>query len=121
MIKIRVPATTANLGCGFDCFGLALKLYLYLEIEETKENLLIQSSGEGALQFKSSKNNLIWKAFNLALKKSGKKEIIKGFKINTLNEIPVARGLGSSASAIIGGVYAASKLFKGGCQARGRA
>jgi len=111
MIKIRIPATTANLGCGFDCFGLALKLYLHLKIEVAGEGLQIQSNGEGASQFENSKNNLIWKAFNLALKKSGKKKIVKGLKINTLNEIPVTRGLGSSASAIIGGIYAASKLF----------
>ena len=111
MVKIRIPATTANLGCGFDCFGLALKLYLYLEIEETEEGLLIQSKGEDASKFENDDKNLIWKAFNLALKKSGKKRDLKGIKINTLNQIPATRGLGSSASAIIGGILAASELF----------
>jgi len=45
MIKIKVPSTTANLGPGFDCFGMALKLYLFLEIEEIKQGLIIQSQG----------------------------------------------------------------------------
>ena len=111
MIKIRVPATTANLGCGFDCFGLALKKYLFLEIEEAKEDLMIQSRGEGAAQFEKGENNLIWKAFMLVLKKYGKGRDVKGIRIKTLNQIPVTRGLGSSASAIIGGIIAASRLY----------
>ena len=111
MIKIRVPATTANLGCGFDCFGLALKKYLFLEIEEVKEDLMIQSRGEGAAQFEKGENNLIWKAFMLVLKKYGKGRDVKGIRIKTLNQIPVTRGLGSSASAIIGGIIAASRLY----------
>lgn len=111
MIKIRVPATTANLGCGFDCFGLALKKYLFLEIEEAKEDLMIQSRGEGAAQFEKGENNLIWKAFKLVLKKYGKGRDVKGIRIKTLNQIPVTRGLGSSASAIIGGIIAASRLY----------
>ncbi len=111
MIKIRVPATTANLGSGFDCFGLALKKYLFLEIEEAKEDLMIQSRGEGAAQFEKGENNLIWKAFMLVLKKYGKGRDVKGIRIKTLNQIPVTRGLGSSASAIIGGIIAASRLY----------
>jgi len=111
LIKIRVPATTANLGCGFDCFGLALKKYLFLEIEEAKEDLMIQSRGEGAAQFEKGENNLIWKAFMLVLKKYGKGRDVKGIRIKTLNQIPVTRGLGSSASAIIGGIIAASRLY----------
>ena len=111
MIKIRVPATTANLGPGFDCFGMALKLYLFLEIEEIKQGLIIQSEGEGAEQFEKSENNLIWKAFKSVLQKFIKGKDIKGLRIKTLNQIPVTRGLGSSAAAIIGGIIAASRLY----------
>ena len=113
MIKIRVPATTANLGPGFDCLGLALKLYLNLEIEEIEEGLVIQYQGEGAEKFSAKKKEetLIWKSINLVLKKTHKDTSKKGLKIKVLNKIPFARGLGSSASAIIGGIVGAVRLY----------
>ena len=113
MIKIRVPATTANLGPGFDCLGLALKLYLNLEIEEIEEGLVIEYWGEGAEKFlaKKKEDTLIWKSINLVLKKANKDIHKKGVKIKVLNEIPVTRGLGSSASAIIGGIVGAARLY----------
>ena len=55
MIKIRVPATTANLGPGFDCLGMALKLYLNLEIEEIEEGLVIEYQGDGDEKFSAKK------------------------------------------------------------------
>jgi len=112
MIKIRVPATTANLGPGFDCLGLALKLYLNLEIEEIEKGLVIEYQGEGAEKFsvKKKKDTLIWKSINLILKRTYKDIHKKGLKIRVFNEIPVTRGLGSSASAIIGGIVGAARL-----------
>ncbi len=112
MIKIRVPATTANLGPGFDCLGLALKMYLYLEIEETEEDLEIKCQGEGAEEFSVGEDTLIWKSISLVLKRTYKDSHKKGLKIKAFNEIPVARGLGSSAAAIIGGIMAAARLYK---------
>lgn len=113
MIKIRVPATTANLGPGFDCLGLALKLYLNLEIEEIEEGLVIEYQGEGAEKFSAKKkeDTLIWKSIDLVLKRNHKDIHKKGLKIKALNEIPITRGLGSSASAIIGGIVGAAKLY----------
>ena len=113
MIKIRVPATTANLGPGFDCLGLALKLYLKLEIEEIEEGLVVEYQGEGAEKFSAKKkeDTLIWKSINLVLKRAHKDIHKKGLKIRVLNEIPITRGLGSSASAIIGGIVGAAKLY----------
>ncbi|HBY56646.1 MAG TPA: homoserine kinase [Candidatus Atribacteria bacterium] len=112
MIKVRVPATTANLGPGFDCLGLALKLYLNLEIEEvTKEGLEIKYEGEGAEKFLTDENNLIWKSMDLVLKRSKNISDKKGLKIRVFNEIPVTRGLGSSAAAIIGGIVGITKLY----------
>jgi len=113
MIKIRVPATTANLGPGFDCLGLALKLYLNLEIEEIEEGLVIEYQGEGAEKFsvKKKEDTLIWKSINLVLKKTYKDIPKMGLKIRVLNKIPITRGLGSSASAIIGGIVGAAKLY----------
>jgi len=111
MIKIRVPATTANLGPGFDCLGLALKLYLNLEIEETEEGLVIEYQGEGAEKFSAKKNTLIGKSVELVLKKAGWDKSKKGLKIKVFNQIPITRGLGSSASAIIGGIVGAARLY----------
>jgi homoserine kinase len=113
MIKIRVPATTANLGPGFDCLGLALKLYLNLEIEEIEKGFVIEYQGEGAEKFSAKKkeDTLIWKSINLVLKRTRKNIHKKGLKIKAFNQIPITRGLGSSASAIVGGVVGAAKLY----------
>ena len=111
MIKIRVPATTANLGPGFDCLGLALKLYLNLEIEEIEEGLVIEYQGEGAERFSVKKNTLIGKSVELVLKKIGQDKSKKGLKIKVFNQIPITRGLGSSAAAIIGGIVGAARLY----------
>jgi len=113
MIKVRVPATTANLGPGFDCLGLALKLYLNLEIEEATEGgLEIKCEGEGAEKFPFDENNLIWKSMNLVLKRSKSVSGKRGLIIRVFNEIPVTRGLGSSAAAIIGGIMGAARLYQ---------
>jgi len=113
MIKIRVPATTANLGPGFDCLGLALKLYLNLEIEEIEKGLVIEYQGEGAEKFSAKKKEdiLIWRSAELVLKKIGLEKFRKGLRIKAFNQIPITRGLGSSASAIIGGIVGAAKLY----------
>jgi len=111
MIKIRVPATTANLGPGFDCLGLALELYLNLEIEQIEEGLIIEYQGEGADKFSSKKDTLIRKSAELVLKKIGQDKSKKGLKIKVFNQIPITRGLGSSASAIIGGIVGAARLY----------
>jgi len=111
MIKIRVPATTANLGPGFDCLGLALKLYLNLEIEEIEKGLVIEYQGEGAEKFSVKKDTLIGKSVELVLKKIGQDKSKKGLKIKAFNQIPITRGLGSSASAIIGGIVGTAKHY----------
>jgi homoserine kinase len=113
MIKIRVPATTANLGPGFDCLGLSLKLYLNLEIEEIEEGFVVEYQGEGAEKFSAKKkeDTLIWKSINLVQKRTHEDIHKKGLKIKAFNEIPVTRGLGSSASAIIGGIAGAARLY----------
>jgi homoserine kinase len=113
MIKIRVPATTANLGPGFDCLGMALKLYLKLEIEEVEGGLVVEYQGEGAEKFSAKKkeDTLTWKSTNLVLKRTHKDIHKKGLKIRVFNEIPITRGLGSSASAIIGGIVGAARFY----------
>jgi aspartate kinase len=111
MVKVRVPATTANLGSGFDCLGMALSLYLNIEMERTGEGFVFQAEGEEVGMISSDKDNLIYKAACLVMEKAGINPGLNGIKISIKNEIPIERGLGSSASAIIGGILGASQLY----------
>ena len=108
MITVRVPATTANLGPGFDTLGLALALYNTVEMEEMERGLTIEVTGEGAEFIPCNSRNIVFKS---ALKVYEHLQIpVPGLKIRLHNGIPIARGLGSSAAAIIGGMVAASQL-----------
>jgi|LDZT01.1.fsa_nt_gi aspartate kinase len=111
MVKVRVPATTANLGSGFDCLGMALSLYLDVEMERIDSGFVFQAEGEGVDLLSSDRDNLIYKAASLVMKKVGLDPEIQTIKIAIKNEIPIERGLGSSASAIIGGILAARELY----------
>ncbi len=111
MVKVRVPATTANLGSGFDCLGMALSLYLDVEMKKIDHGFIFLAEGEGSEMISSDSNNLIYRAARLVMKKAGLNPEQQGIKISIKNEIPVERGLGSSASAIIGGILAASQLY----------
>ena len=112
MVKVRVPATTANLGSGFDCLGMALSLYLEIEMEKSEQDFTFEGEGEGAEMLPSGKNNLIYRAALLVMDKANINPAKRGVKIIIKNEIPLARGLGSSAAAIIGGIMAASQLYE---------
>lgn len=107
MVKVTVPASTANIGPGFDTLGLALNLYNEYIFEEIEKGLII----EGCPEAYNSKDNLVYKAFSITAQKLGKK--IKGLKISMKTDIPVSRGLGSSSSCIVGGVFGANALYKG--------
>ncbi|MCC6737654.1 MAG: homoserine kinase [Planctomycetia bacterium] len=105
-VFVRVPATTSNLGPGFDAFGLALTL----ENEATfsaAETWHVEISGEGAGALPTDDSNLIAKACALGLKEWG-----SGLKarISCVNRIPLGRGLGSSAAAIVTGLAGAAAL-----------
>lgn len=106
MIKVSVPATCANIGPGFDVFGMALGLYNYIWIEDESNGFSLEIEGEGADVLPNTSENLMVKAFT---------SIYKGdlgkFSIRFQNNIPLARGLGSSATAIIGGLFAANTLL----------
>jgi len=105
MVKVTVPASTANIGPGFDTLGLALNLYNEYIFEESDKGLLI----EGCSDIFNNKNNLVYKSFVITAKKSGKSP--KGLKISMNTSIPVSRGLGSSSACIVGGVYGANYLY----------
>ncbi len=108
MVKVKVPASTSNLGSGFDTFGLALQLYLTVEMDTIPMGLQIFTSGEGSSEIANDENNLVFKAVEKLFQTMGNK--LPGLKIKTNNEIPLQRGLGSSATAIIAGLICASEL-----------
>ena len=101
-IKIRVPATSANLGSGFDCVGIAFKLYNVFEFEKTENDL----SFEGCEEKYANENNLAYVAYRKVCEKIGEKSSVKIKFCDT--GVPVSRGLGSSATLICAGAYAAN-------------
>lgn len=109
-VKVRVPATSANLGPGFDCLGLALNLYNRLEAHE-EEGLRIDIEGEGAGFLPADAANLAYQAMKRAYEAAGRK--CPGLFIRQVNAIPLSSGLGSSAAAIVGGLVAANALMGG--------
>ena len=111
MIRVQVPASTANLGPGFDCLGMALELYNTVEVIPTSRGLLIDVLGEGAADLPRDEHNLVFQAVQRVFRQVGYSPA--GLKLRLLNQIPVARGLGSSTSAIVGGVIAANLLSGG--------
>lgn len=108
MVRVTVPASTANIGPGFDTLGLALNLYNEYIFEEIDEGLEI----EGCPENYNNKENLIYTSFAIAAESMGKK--VKGLKITVNAQIPVSRGLGSSSACIVGGVFGANALYHGG-------
>lgn len=104
MIKVRVPATSANLGPGFDVIGVALSIFNEVWVEGSDKKLEIEIFGEGADKISKDENNLVYRSFCKVLERVNKSP--KGIKLVLKNEIPLARGLGSSSAAIVGGLVA---------------
>jgi homoserine kinase len=109
-VKVRVPATAANLGPGFDCLGMTLDIWNEVKFTLSGDSLEIQIHGEGENQLPRDKSNLIYYVLSETLL-SHSKIIPKGLKIYCDNNIPVSSGLGSSASAVLVGILAANSLF----------
>jgi len=109
-VKVTVPASTTNLGCGFDCLGLALSLYNSIEIEKIKEKkVIVEVKGEGEGVIPLNDKNIIFPALKMVFEKAGEK--VEGIKIKEENNIPLERGLGSSAATRIGAIVAACSLL----------
>lgn len=104
MMEIRVPATSANMGPGFDCLGVALDMFNTFYVEEIESGLQI----EGCEEEYKNENNLVYRSMQKCFEKAGYNP--KGIKIRIEGEIPKSRGLGSSASCIIGGILAANEI-----------
>lgn len=116
-VSVKVPATTANIGPGFDCFGMALPIYNTITLEETvypTTGLQINILGEeyeNATDFMipTDETNVVYKAIELLYNCTG--QTPPALRINIQSNIPIAKGLGSSASVIVGGVLAANELL----------
>ncbi len=107
MVKIKVPATSANLGPGFDCMGVALGLYNTFTFEKMKSGLVV----EGSEKSFDDEDNLIYTSMKRCFEKIGYEP--KGLKITAESDVPVSRGLGSSATCIVGGIMGANELAGG--------
>lgn len=109
MVKVRVPATSANIGPGFDSMGLALGLYNYVTAEENDTGKLeIIITDESKKYLPCDENNLIYTSMKRVFDKVGYKP--KGLKLILENNVMVTRGLGSSSAGIVGGIVAANEL-----------
>lgn len=109
---VRVPATTANIGSGFDTLGMALGLYNEAYFTPVNGLSLMESridvQGEGAGKIKSGIDNMILQAMQAVSKKIGK--AVPGGELELINRIPLARGMGSSSAALVSGAYLANQL-----------
>ena len=120
-VSVKVPATSANLGPGFDCLGLALPIYNTVTIEETVlpgtgiEINMISEEEDTPIDemifdnIPKDENNIVYKAVEMLYNSIGQEPA--ELKINIQSQIPITRGLGSSAAVIVGGLMAANKLL----------
>lgn len=107
-MRVRVPASSANLGPGFDALGLALGVYLTCRFEPA-ERLSIVVRGRDANRIPASEDNLIWQTALRVARDVG--EILPAIALEIDNDIPIEKGLGSSAAALTAGVVIADQLL----------
>lgn len=106
MIKLQIPATSANLGAGFDALGLALQYYNYVEMEESDTIDITSADGTPV---PTDEHNMIYIAAKDLYQVCGKK--LEGLKLVQTNNIPMTRGLGSSSACIVAGLVGANHLL----------
>ncbi|WP_141013922.1 homoserine kinase [Nocardioides sambongensis] len=111
-VGVSVPATSANLGPGFDTLGLALDLRDRLEAEVVGEGLEVRVDGVGAGQVPTDERHLVVRSMRATFERMGLEP--PGLRLACHNVIPHARGLGSSSAAIVAGVWLARDLVAGG-------
>ncbi|WP_223068281.1 homoserine kinase [Paenibacillus caui] len=107
-VRVKVPASTANLGPGFDTLGMALSLFAWLELKPAPKTVF-RLYGEEMKGVAKDKSNLIYEVAQKVFDEAGVS--VPELEISMASEIPLARGLGSSASAIVGALYAANELI----------
>ncbi len=107
-VTVRDPATSANLGAGFDCLGLALSVHNLVEMAEIPGGLRVAVEGEGAGRLPAGPDNLAVRAAEHLFAAAGRRP--RGLGLRLVNRIPPSRGLGSSSAAIVGALVAANEL-----------
>ncbi len=112
VVRVRVPATSANLGPGFDALGLALSLHDEVDAWVRESGLSIEISGEGANLAGAGEDHLVVRAMRVAFAVTGGQP--PGLGLRCMNRIPHGRGLGSSAAATVAGILAARALAGSG-------
>lgn len=110
-VTVEVPATSANLGPGFDCFGLALSWREEVELTVTDGGWVVDVTGEGADSVPRDDSHLILRSALRGLADLGHQ--VPGLRLRCHNTIPHGRGLGSSSAAIVAGLLAAAALVQG--------
>ena len=110
-VRVRAPATSANLGAGFDCLGLALELYMDLTVEESAgEGLEIAATGEGSASVPLDERNAVYQGVMRAYMRAGKTP--GRLRLTIDSQIPLASGLGSSSAALVAGLTAGSRTVR---------
>jgi len=112
--RVRVPATSANLGPGFDSFGLALGLYDDVVVRVAESGLHVDIAGEGADSLARDERHLVVRSMRAAFDRLGGQP--RGLEVVCANRIPHGRGLGSSSAAICAGIVAARAVTVGGAE-----
>lgn len=107
-VRIKIPGSTANLGPGFDTLGMALSLYAWIEMKPA-DTTAFHLYGDELRGIPKDKSNLIYKVAQSVFKEAGVH--IPELEISMYSEIPLTRGLGSSASAIVGALVAANEMI----------
>ena len=105
-IKVSVPATSANVGSGFDALGLAVTLYNTVTFEDSE---VLEISASDGTRIPRGESNLVYRSAKGLFEKVGKQ--IPPLKITQTNPIPMARGLGSSSACIIAGLLGANRML----------
>ncbi|MFA5857481.1 MAG: homoserine kinase [Elusimicrobiota bacterium] len=118
-VRVTIPATSGNLGSGFDCLGMAVGLYNTVDVEidtlspSVKKGGVVLKNihilGEGCESISKTQDNVVFTAIKVALKKAGIHSA--GVSLKLVNNIPVTRGLGSSAAARVGGITAVNAVL----------
>lgn len=109
MITVRVPASTANLGSGFDCMGIALGLYSEAKFEEIESGLEINILDSSREFLPCDETNYVYRAMERVFDRAGKRP--KGIRITSHTDIPITRGLGSSSASLALGLCGANELI----------
>lgn len=109
-MRIRVPATTANLGAGFDCFGLALDIWMEVDVDYHTPGIEVITEGQGREHLPHDERNFFIRIINRILREWDDHPPVQNLHLHVKNDIPLSRGLGSSAAVTVAAVKIAAEI-----------